>query len=74
MAPNLKPPQLELIHHMIQSNSLTTSQMAHAATANNPYYTFAPTLKYSGTLGRREMVLDAREVSRHPCSKLFVNI
>lgn len=31
MAPNLKPPQLELIHHMIQSNSLTTSQMALAA-------------------------------------------
>ena len=31
MAPNLKPPQLELIHHMIQSKSLMTSQMAHVA-------------------------------------------
>lgn len=31
MALNLKPLQLELIHHMIQSNSLTTSQMAYAA-------------------------------------------
>jgi hypothetical protein len=31
MAPNLTPPQLELIHHMIQSNSLTTSEMAYAA-------------------------------------------
>ncbi|KAL2005970.1 hypothetical protein VTN00DRAFT_9624 [Thermoascus crustaceus] len=31
MAPNLKPPQLELIHRMIQSKSLTTSQMAYVA-------------------------------------------
>lgn len=31
MALSLKPPQLELIHHMIQSNLLTTSQMAYAA-------------------------------------------
>jgi hypothetical protein len=31
MAPNLKPPQLELIHHMIENKSLTSSQMAHAA-------------------------------------------
>lgn len=31
MAPNLNPPQLELIHHMIESNSLTSPQMAHAA-------------------------------------------
>lgn len=31
MAPNLKPAQLELIHHMMQTNSLTTFQMAHAA-------------------------------------------
>jgi predicted transcriptional regulator len=31
MAPNLKPPQLELIHHMVESNSLTMSEMAHAA-------------------------------------------
>ncbi|KAI2669605.1 transcriptional regulator family: Helix-turn-helix [Penicillium roqueforti] len=31
MAPNLKPAHLDFIHHMIQSNSLTASQMAHAA-------------------------------------------
>jgi transposase len=30
MAPNLKAPQLELVHHMIESKSLTTSQIAHA--------------------------------------------
>lgn len=34
MAPNLKPSQLVLIHHMIQSNSLTTSQMAYAASCS----------------------------------------
>lgn len=44
------------------------------AAANGPYYTLALTLQYLGRLGRHEMVLDAREVLRRPCSKLFVNI
>lgn len=37
--PNLKAPQLELIHHMIENESLTGPQIAHAANCSKQLVT-----------------------------------
>ncbi|OJD26818.1 hypothetical protein ACJ73_01785 [Blastomyces percursus] len=71
MPGNLKAPQLELIHHMIQSESLKRSEIAFVANCSKQTVTrIRCNLEAFGNVST---VSDALEVSPNPCLKPFAN-